>query len=151
MNRTLYNVGWRYLLRHPWQTALMVVGIALGVAVMVAIDLANSAAGRAFDLSTEAIAGRATHQVIGGPAGLSEALYASLRGRESKMRPRLSPTMFPRLHSAAGPSSFWEWIHSQRRRSGRTWYPLETKERRDEEAEEQNLASLWGWINWWPS
>lgn len=80
MNRTLYNVGWRCLLRHPWQTALMVVGIALGVAVMVAIDLANSAAGRAFDLSTEAIAGRATHQVIGGPAGLSEALYASLRG-----------------------------------------------------------------------
>lgn len=80
MNRTLYNVGWRYLLRHPWQTALMVVGIALGVAVMVAIDLANSAAGRAFDLSTEAIAGRATHQVIGGPAELSEALYASLRG-----------------------------------------------------------------------
>lgn len=79
MNRTLANIGWRYLLRHPWQTALMVLGIALGVAVMVAIDLANTAASRAFDLSTDAIAGRATHQIIGGPAGLDEALYARLR------------------------------------------------------------------------
>ncbi len=80
MSHALRNVGWRYLLRHPWQTALMVVGITLGVAVMVAIDLANSAASRAFDLSTDAVAGRATHQIIGGPAGLDEALYARLRG-----------------------------------------------------------------------
>ncbi len=79
MNRTLVNVGWRYLLRHPWQTALMILGIALGVAVMVAIDLANSAASRAFDLSTDAIAGRATHQIIGGPAGLDEEVYVQLR------------------------------------------------------------------------
>ncbi len=79
MNRTLYNVGWRYQLCHPWQTFLMILGIALGVAVMVAIDLANSAASRAFDLSTDAVAGRATHQVIGGPAGLDEAVYTQLR------------------------------------------------------------------------
>lgn len=79
MNRALRNVGWRYLLRHPWQTGLMILGIALGVSVMVAIDLANSAASRAFDLSTDAIAGRATHQIIGGPAGLDEAVYTWLR------------------------------------------------------------------------
>ena len=42
MNRALRNVGWRYLLRHPWQTGLMILGIALGVSVMVAIDLANA-------------------------------------------------------------------------------------------------------------
>ena len=78
-NRALRNVGWRYLLRHPWQTGLMILGIALGVSVMVAIDLANSAASRAFDLSTDAIAGRATHQIIGGPAGLDEAVYTRLR------------------------------------------------------------------------
>ncbi|MCX6029552.1 MAG: ABC transporter permease [Chloroflexi bacterium] len=79
MSRALRNVGWRYLLRHPWQTVLMIVGITLGVAVMVAIDLANSAASRAFDLSTDAIAGRATHQIVGGPTGLDETLYARLR------------------------------------------------------------------------
>src|SRR5690606_29828365 len=71
--RTLLHIGWRYLLRRPWQSALMVVGIMLGVAVVVAIDLANASASRAFDLSTAAVAGRATHQIVGGPAGLDEA------------------------------------------------------------------------------
>lgn len=75
----LFRVGWRYLLRHPWQSVLMVVGIMLGVAVVVAIDLANASASQAFDLSTEAVAGRATHQIVGGPQGLDEAVYAGLR------------------------------------------------------------------------
>jgi putative ABC transport system permease protein len=66
-------------MRHPWQTVLMIVGIMLGVGVMVAIDLANSAASRAFDLSTASIAGKATHQIVGGPAGLEEAAYSRLR------------------------------------------------------------------------
>ena len=79
MSPTLFNVGWRYLLRHPWQTVLMIIGIMLGVGVMVAIDLANSAASRAFDLSTASIAGKATHQIVGGPAGLEESVYARLR------------------------------------------------------------------------
>ena len=65
----------RYLLGHPWQIGLSLLGIALGVAVMVAIDLANESAQRAFALSTEAIVGRATHQIIGGPVGLAEDVY----------------------------------------------------------------------------
>jgi putative ABC transport system permease protein len=69
----------RYLLRHPWQIGLCILGVALGVAVVVAIDLANTSAGRAFALSTESVAGRATHQIRGGPAGLDEALYRELR------------------------------------------------------------------------
>jgi putative ABC transport system permease protein len=76
---TLPKFGWRYLLRHPWQSALMVLGIALGVAVVVAIDLANASAERGFDLSTQAVAGRATHQITGPPTGLDERLYAQLR------------------------------------------------------------------------
>ncbi len=57
----------------------MVIGIMLGVAVVVAIDLANASAARAFDLSTEAVAGRASHQIVGGPQGLDESVYTSLR------------------------------------------------------------------------
>ncbi len=68
----------RFLLRHPWQGGLAVLGIALGVAVVVAIDLANASAGRAFELSTEALAGRATHQVVGGPGGLPDGLFTRL-------------------------------------------------------------------------
>ncbi|MGD8491516.1 MAG: ABC transporter permease [Anaerolineae bacterium] len=78
-SRTLWNIGWRYLVRHPWQSALMVLGVALGVAVAVAVDLANASATRAFDYSTDAVAGRATHQIVGGPLGLDEALYVELR------------------------------------------------------------------------
>ena len=78
-SKTLLNVGWRYLLRHPWQSILMVVGITLGVAVVVAIDLANASASQAFDLSTEAVAGRATHQIVAGPQGLDQEVYVALR------------------------------------------------------------------------
>ncbi len=69
----------RHLRRHPWQLALAVLGVALGVAVVVAIDLANASARRAFTLSAQTIAGRATHQVVGGPEGLPDGVYRRLR------------------------------------------------------------------------
>ena len=74
----LWHVGWRYLLLHRWQSLLMVLGIALGVAVVVSIDLANASAGRAFELSTETITGRTTHQIVGGPRGVEERVYTRL-------------------------------------------------------------------------
>lgn len=74
----LVRASQRYLLRHPWQTGLSVLGVALGVAVVVAVDLANASAQRAFHLSTEAVTGRATHQVVGGTGGLDEDLYRRL-------------------------------------------------------------------------
>jgi len=77
--RTLLSIGWRTLLRRPWQTLLMILGITLGVAVVVAVDLANVSAVRAFDLSTDAVAGRATHQIVAGPQGLDETVYVALR------------------------------------------------------------------------
>jgi putative ABC transport system permease protein len=58
---------------------LMVIGITLGVAVVVGIDMANESASRAFDLSTEAITGRATHYVSAGSQGIDESLYVQLR------------------------------------------------------------------------
>ena len=76
---TLLKTSLRDLLRRPLQTALMILGIALGVAVVIAIDLANTSANRAFTLSTETVVGKATHQIIGGPEGLPEALYTQLR------------------------------------------------------------------------
>ncbi len=75
----LLRTGLRDLVRRPLHTALMILGVALGVAVVVAIDLANSAARIGFARSTEAVAGRATHQVRGGPGGLPEEVYRQLR------------------------------------------------------------------------
>ena len=69
----------RTLLRHPIQFAIMTLGIALGVAVMVSIDLANASAAHAFDLSTSAVTGRATHAIVGSAQGVDESIYVGLR------------------------------------------------------------------------
>jgi putative ABC transport system permease protein len=74
----LWRASLRQMLRRPGQMTLAIVGVALGVAVVVAVDLASRSAGRAFELSTEAVTGRATHQVVGGPEGLPESLFPRL-------------------------------------------------------------------------
>jgi len=53
--------------------------VALGVAAVLSIDLANESARRAFRISAETVAGRATHRIVGGPSGLPEKLYVALR------------------------------------------------------------------------
>ena len=79
MSAVLWLSSVRYLLHRPWQMALSVLGITLGVAVVVAIDLGNQSAKHAFSLSSGAVTGKATHQIVGGPAGLPEDVYRMLR------------------------------------------------------------------------
>ena len=57
----------------------MVIGIMLGVAVVIGVDMANESASRAFDLSTSALTGRATHTISAGSHGLDEYIYVNLR------------------------------------------------------------------------
>ena len=78
----LYRASFGYLLRHPWQLALALLGICVGVAVMVAVDLANESSRQAFRLSMDTINGEATHQIVQGPAGVDETLYVRLRLKE---------------------------------------------------------------------
>ena len=68
-----------HLLRHPLQLTLALLGLTLGVGTIVAVDIAAASAGRAFELSLGAISGAATHELSGGPSGIDEALYVSLR------------------------------------------------------------------------
>ena len=81
--------------------------------MVVAIDLANSSASRAFTLSTEAVTGRATHQIVGGADGLDEALYRDLitggvvdraapivEGYVSPRRTEVGPLLTPGYRSA---------------------------------------------------
>jgi putative ABC transport system permease protein len=75
----LQRSGWRYARQHPWQTWLSFLGIALGVMMVVAVDLANSSARRAFALSVAAVNGSITHQIVGGSAGVPDAIFTGLR------------------------------------------------------------------------
>jgi putative ABC transport system permease protein len=77
--RLLRAASLRHLLRHPVQLALALLGLTLGVGTIVAVDIATASAARAFELSLGAINGAATHELSGGPAGIDEALYVSLR------------------------------------------------------------------------
>ncbi|MCF7992516.1 MAG: ABC transporter permease [Thiohalocapsa sp.] len=69
----------RYLTRHPWQTWLSIIGIALGVAVVIAVDLANESARRGFRLSVEQVTGPATHQIEPASGSIADNVYARLR------------------------------------------------------------------------
>jgi putative ABC transport system permease protein len=75
----LWRAALRNVLRHPWLTVLAVVGVSLGVAVVTAVDIANDAAQRSFLSAAETVAGKATHQIVGGPAGIPEDFYRTIR------------------------------------------------------------------------
>ncbi|MES2604723.1 MAG: FtsX-like permease family protein, partial [Pseudomonadota bacterium] len=71
--------AWRYARQHYWQTWLSFIGIALGVMMVVAVDLANSSAQRAFDLSVETVSGTLTHQISGGSAAVPDDIFRRVR------------------------------------------------------------------------
>jgi len=78
MSRLLAHAARRFYLRHPWQLALAIAGISLGVAVYVGVDLANDSARRAFELSTEIVRGRTSHRLLPVGAALPESVYSAL-------------------------------------------------------------------------
>ncbi|HYO78373.1 MAG TPA: FtsX-like permease family protein [Thermoanaerobaculia bacterium] len=69
----------RPLWREKTRTALTILGIAVGVAVVVAIQLANQSALRAFAESVDAIAGRANYQLVAEAGMLDERVLHRLR------------------------------------------------------------------------
>jgi putative ABC transport system permease protein len=91
---TLWAASFRHLLRHPAQLALALIGLSLGVATIIAVDIATASSRRAFELSMQAVNGAATHQIIGGPQGIDERLYADLRTRDLQVG-QLQPAFAP--------------------------------------------------------
>ncbi len=79
MSSILDRASRNFLWQHPWQLALAIVGIALGVAVVISIDLAMESSLTAFEQAGKAFSGTATHRIIAGDGGLDERLYTRLR------------------------------------------------------------------------
>ncbi len=79
MTSTRFRLAYRHYLHHPWQFFLSVLGVGLGVAVVLAIDLTNASAKRGFALANQAIAGNVTHQIFGAPKTIDETVYRDLR------------------------------------------------------------------------
>ena len=70
---------WKYFFKHPWVILLSIIGVSIGVAVVVSIDIANTSSQKAFELSVENLTGTATHQIIGSPLGIDEDFYLELK------------------------------------------------------------------------
>ena len=68
MSRLLRRSSLRFFFDHPWGLALTILGVALGVGVVVSIDLAIQSSREAFRVSTESVAGRSTHRIVGSGA-----------------------------------------------------------------------------------
>ena len=72
----------QFIIRPLWgdkvRTATTVAGVALGIAVVVAIQLTNASSVRGFARALEAVAGKTAVEVIGAGAGVDEAVLPSL-------------------------------------------------------------------------
>ena len=78
-------LAWRRLKEEPFRLLLTLVGVALGVAVFIAIKLANGASTQAFENSLTAISGKTQLEVSAGGLGVNEELILRLRAmREVK-------------------------------------------------------------------
>lgn len=72
------KAGLRYLFTHPWQTFLSSLGIMLGVAVILSIDIANESSSKAFDISMESVTGRSTHRLSNKQGDIALDTYIKL-------------------------------------------------------------------------
>jgi len=71
----------RHLWRERWQAVLAIFGIAVGVAVVLAVDLANASSREAMRVASERLDGTATHAITGPGERLGEEYYSELRLR----------------------------------------------------------------------
>jgi len=99
--RALLMIARSHVVERPVRTAMTVLGIALGVAVFVAIRTANVDVLKSFEDAVLTVAGRATLQVSGGDMGLDERVIITLRHQPGVLA--ASPVLQQSTRVAAGP------------------------------------------------
>lgn len=68
----------RPMTQEPWRTAITVIGIALGIAVVLAMRLANASAVRGFETALEAMSGKTSLEIVSPGVGIDERRLSSL-------------------------------------------------------------------------
>src|SRR5581483_10910383 len=79
MLRLLTTISWRHARHHRLRTLLTFFGIALGVAVIVAVGAVNRSLTTSFQSTIDRIAGKAVLQVANGESGIDENLFPAIR------------------------------------------------------------------------
>ncbi|HPE61855.1 MAG TPA: ABC transporter permease [Thiolinea sp.] len=79
LNSLLLRASWRFFSHHPWQLWLTLLSIALGTAVMVAVDIANQSARHSFARSVNVLSGTLTHELTAADGLIPDDFYRQLR------------------------------------------------------------------------
>ena len=82
IRRHLHFFRWlvlRYLAQHRLLAALNIASVALGVAVYLAIQIANHSANRAFAASVDVVAGKAHLEITAPAGGLADEIFPLVR------------------------------------------------------------------------
>ena len=82
MLRLLTTISWRHVRHHRLRTCLTFLGMALGVAVIVAIAMVNRTLTTSFQSTIEQIAGKAVLQVSNSESGMAESVFPTVRDTE---------------------------------------------------------------------
>jgi putative ABC transport system permease protein len=107
----------RRLVQDRARTATTIAGIALGIAVILAIQLANASSVRGFDTALSTVAGRTSIEIVG-PSGIDETLLPSLGWlREIGT---VAPVIEGDMAIVAGPAPFDSLPESERGEARRT-------------------------------
>lgn len=77
MTVLLWQSTARHLLRHPWQLALALFGIALGVAVVCAVQLTQASARQSLAYAQRALLGNTTHRIEAVEGFIDEQAFAT--------------------------------------------------------------------------
>ena len=75
---TLVKFNIRYYRRHSMLSLLCIMGIALGVGIVVAVELINNSALGSFSSYVDLLSGRATHSIISAHSYIDENLFARI-------------------------------------------------------------------------
>lgn len=79
MPNLLLRSSWRFFTRHPWQLWLTLLSLALGTAVMIAVDLANHSAAQSFQQSVNTLSSPMTHEIKALHGRIPDDFYRQLR------------------------------------------------------------------------
>src|SRR5919106_3758293 len=102
MLRLLRTLSWRHVRRHRVRTFLTFFGIALGVAVIVAIAAVNRTLTRSFQSTIDQIAGKAVLQVSNGESGITESSFPIVRDTPGVQDAAAAVEGFLPVHGAEG-------------------------------------------------
>ena len=86
MRSLLRTVSARRLVEHPFRTLLTIVGIALGVASLVSVQMILHTMTDSFASMIDAVAGKAKLQITGGETGVDDAIYDVLQKKDAAGR-----------------------------------------------------------------